>query len=334
MSTALFFLVPIGMLAVVWSLCFVGVCFPTSGEAQAYSNYILQETNIIAYWPLSDLANQMTPPPPPTPTGSTGLGSANDLTGNGHIGVYLIPPAYPAGSTAPQLANPTATTGLSQHQPSIVPGDGVLSGSKNLPACVNFAGGYVNIPWAANSPSLTDFTLEAWFEPNAALASTAGFTWVLFSTLTTTAGFALSISTTEQGAFWQLSFGNGTTLMNIATGVSVISGYVAVTFNSTSQVLSLWVNPDSDTSAPPPAAWPPNPNTTTTYVASDSTQPATFFIGAGSPQLPLRMQAMGSGAPEAPFWGKIQSVALYDQALQASDLANHFSEGASSDTDS
>ena len=55
MSTTLFFLVPIGMLAVVWSLCFVGACFPTSGlPGPPYSNTILSEPSLIAYWPLSD----------------------------------------------------------------------------------------------------------------------------------------------------------------------------------------------------------------------------------------------------------------------------------------
>ena len=62
MSTMLFFLVPIGMLAVVWSLCFVGACFPTSGiPGPPYSNTILAEASLVAYWPLSDFPNS-----PPT----------------------------------------------------------------------------------------------------------------------------------------------------------------------------------------------------------------------------------------------------------------------------
>jgi hypothetical protein len=54
MSTTLFFLVPIGMLAVVWSLCFVGCFLQTSGLAQPYSNTILAEPSLFDYWPLSD----------------------------------------------------------------------------------------------------------------------------------------------------------------------------------------------------------------------------------------------------------------------------------------
>ena len=98
MSTTLFFLVPIGMLAVVWSLCFVGACLPTSGlPGPPYSNTILAEPSLVAYWPLSDLAG----PAPAPPQGSTSVGVAADLSGNGHPGTYIKPPAYMAGATIP-----------------------------------------------------------------------------------------------------------------------------------------------------------------------------------------------------------------------------------------
>jgi len=341
MTTTLFFLVPIGMLAVVWSLCFVGVCLPTTGLAgPPYSNVILQEPSLIAYWPLSDFPNS--PPPagapalPPPPQGSTGLGTALDLSGNNHNGTYIEPPGYQSGTTVPQIGvNPT----LNLHQDSIVPGDAVAQGSKNLPACVDFEGGYVNIPWAANSPSLTDFTFEAWVEPK---WTVTGFNWIVFSARTNNnTGFVIHINEQNQ---WQLSIGNGTAIVAINTGVPAsVNGvltYVAVTFKSASQVLSLWINPssDSDSNTPPPPtpAWPPSPATTTTYVAIDPTQPVTFFIGAGDNQdaQTPRTAAGGAGAPLLPFQGKIQSVALYSTALDPTDLASHFADGAESDTDS
>lgn len=134
---------------------------------------------------------------------------------------------------------------------------------------------------------------------------------------------------------WELSIGNGAGLTPIDTKVSAAVGgaqptYVAVTFNSATNVLSLWINPSSDTSAPPTAAWPPDQNTTTTYEPIDRTQPMTFFIGAGATQLPFRTAAMGDGSPEAPFQGLIQSVALYSQALDPTDLQSHFEIGAAS----
>jgi hypothetical protein len=328
MSTMLLFLVPIGMLAIVWSACFVGCALQTGGLAQPYSNNILAEASLVAYWPLSDFPNS--PPPvgapalPPPPQGSTSVGTALDLSGKNHNGSYINPPAYVSGTTIPQIGtNPT----LNLHQDSIVPGDAVASGSKNLPACVDFEGGYVNIPWAPNSPALTDFTLEAWIQPK---WTVTGFNWVVFSARTSSGtGFVIHINQQNQ---WEFTIGNGTALTPVTTMVpAAVNGaltYVAVTFESATQVLSLWINPGSDTSAPPTAAWPPSPATTTTYVAADPTQPMTFFIGAGDNQQTPRTQDGGPGAPLVPFQGLIQSVALYNTALDPTDLASHFENGA------
>jgi hypothetical protein len=320
MSTTLFFLVPIGMLAVVWSLCFVGCVLPTSGlPGPPYSNTILAEASLVAYWPLSDLAG----PAPAPPQGSTSVGIAADLSGNGHPGTYINPPAYMAGATIPQIGtNPT----LNLRQASIVPGDAFAAGSKNVPFSVDFEGGYVSIPWAPNSPALTDFTLEAWIKPK---WNVTGFNWVVFSAHTSNGtGIAIFINAQNQ---WQLGVGNGTALTPVNTMVAAaVNGaltYVAVTFESATQVLSLWINPGSDTAAAPTAAWPPDPTTITPYVAIDPTQPVTFFIGAGDNQDAPRTQAGGPGAPLVPFQGLIQSVALYSTALDPTDLASHFQNG-------
>jgi hypothetical protein len=334
MSTTLFFLIPIAMLAVVWSVCFVGCVLQTHGLGQPYSNTILAEPSLVAYWPLSDFPNSQLPAGapalPPPPQGSTSLGIANDLSGKNHNGSYLNPPTYMPGATIPQLGtNPT----LNLRQPSIVPGDAFVSGSKNLPFCVDFEGGYVSIPWAANSPSLTDFTLEAWVQPR---WNVTGFVWVVFSATTTNGtGFTLDINDQNQ---WQFTIGNGTaaTVLNtmVPAAVNNTPSYVAVTFDSATQVLSLWINPasnsDSNTPPPPTAAWPPDPTTITPYVAIDPTQPVTFFIGAGDNQdaQTPRTQGGGAGAPLHPFQGLIQSVALYNTALDPTDLASHFQNGA------
>jgi hypothetical protein len=341
MSTTLFFLVPIGMLAVVWSLCFVGACLPTSGlPGPNYSDTILKEQSLIAYWPLSDFPNAQlpagAPPLPPPPQGSTGLGTALDLTGKNHNGSYTIPPIYQSGTTflttmgnPPVDLNPT----LNLHQASIVPGDAFAEGSKNLPACVDFEGGYVSIPWAANSPSLSDFTLEAWIQPK---WTVTGFMWVVFAARTGQGtGFVVYINDQNQ---WQFNIGDGTAVTPLNTMVpAAVDGsltYVAVTFKSTSGTtgtLSLWLNPasDSDSNTPPPPT--ANFTTQTTYAAVDPTQPVTFFIGAGDNQnATLRTQAGGPGAPQGPFQGLIQSVALYNTALDPTDLASHFSNGAES----
>jgi hypothetical protein len=342
MSTTLFFLVPIGMLAVVWSLCFVGCFLQTSGLAQPYSNTILAEPSLVAYWPLSDLPNS--PPPagapalPPPPQGSTSVGTAQDLSGKNHNGSYINPPIYQSGTTfLTTMGNPPVDLKptLNLHLASIVPGDAFAAGSKNLPACVDFEGGYVSIPWAPNSPPLTDFTLEAWIKPK---WNVTGFNWIIFSARTNNnTGFVIHIDEQNQ---WQFGIGNGAAITAVNTMVpAAVDGsltYVAVTFESATQVLSLWINPasessDGNTPAPPPTpAWPPSPATTTPYVAIDPTQPVTFFIGAGgnqNAQTP-RTQDGGPGVPLLPFQGLIQSVALYNTALDPTDLASHFQNGA------
>jgi hypothetical protein len=341
MSTTLFFLVPIVMLSVVWSLCFVGVCLPTTGlPSTPYSNTILKEVSLVAYWPLSDLAN--TPLPtgapalPPPPTGSTGLGTAVDFTKKNHNGTYIVPPLYITGTTfLTTPGNPPVdhNPALNLNQTSIVPGDGLAQGSKNLPACVDFEGGYVSIPWAAGSPSLTDFTLEAWVKPR--WTSTV-FNWVVFAARTANAtgtGFAISINANNN---WQLEVGNGTAFTTFDTMVQAPIGvstgtYVAVTFDSSTGMLSLWIDPASDDTSTPPTA---NFTQQTTYAPIDQNVPVTFFIGAGdnqNAQTP-RTQAQGAGAPLLPYQGLIQSVALYNSALQPADLASHFEDGATSDT--
>jgi hypothetical protein len=337
MSTMLFFLVPIGMLAVVWSLCFVGACFPTSGiPGPPYSNTILAEPSLVAYWPLSDFPNSQLPAGapalPPPPQGSTAVGTAADLSGNNHNGNYINPPLYQSGTTfLTTMGNPPVDLKptLNLHQASIVPGDAFAPGSKNLAACVDFEGGYVSIPWAPGSPPLTDFTLEAWVAPR---WTVTGFNWAVFAARTNNGtGFVIFINAQNQ---WEFAIGNGAANTAVNTMVpAAVNGsltYVAVTFESATQVLSLWINPDSDTSAAPTPAWPPSPATTTTYVAVDPTQAVTFFIGAGdnqNAQTP-RTQDGGMGAPLVPFQGLIQSVALYNTALDPTDLASHFADGA------
>jgi hypothetical protein len=235
-----------------------------------------------------------------------------------------------SGTTIPQIGNnPT----LKLQQPSIVLGDAFKPGGKNVPFCVDFEGGYVSIPWASGSPSLTDFTLEAWVKPG---WTTTAFNWVVFAARTTNAtgtGFALSINAQNQ---WEIAVGNGTafTVINtfVPAPIGVSSGtYVAVTFDSTTGMLSLWIDPASDDTSTPPTA---NFTQQTTYVPIDTTVAVTFFIGAGdnqNAQTP-RTQAQGAGAPLLPYQGLIQSVALYSSALQPTDLASHFADGATSDT--
>jgi len=319
MSTMLFFLIPLGLLAVIWPLCFVGCGYPTF-TFDSYSDDVLGEQSLLAYWPLNDLV------PNQTITTPGQDGKATDLSKKGHDGTYTIPPAYPSGT---QMVALTLARGT-----PIVPGD-TSSGSNPLAASADFEGGYVSIPWSTQDwPFLNEFTLEAWIQPK---WKGAGSIWTVFSAATDTAGFALYVDGTMNGTNqWGLTIGDGMALTTLGpTNVPVVPAsamaaplvYVALTCKN--GVFNLWVNPQSqgDTSnpPPPPANWT---SPTTNYAAADPTQLLHAFIGAGANNQALRMTDGGTGSPLGPFQGLIQSVALYQTALDPGTILSHFMSGA------
>jgi hypothetical protein len=337
MSTMLFFLVPIGMLAVVWSLCFVGTCLPTTGLPNPYSDYIIQnasQNGLVAYWPLSDLIGLSNTPGELNMPGQTA--GTSDIF-DGHNGNYTIPTAYPAFMTAFGNSDPLASSFVKRGN-SIVAGD--AGSTKNpLPACVDFQGGFVNIPWSTQSPqttpTLNDFTLEAWFSLDAA---GSGFARALFGAIIPgdTAGFALLV---DKNGDWLVFLGNAAGVMPISTGVSANSGYVAMTWTSANVgspqgPLAIYNNPDSDDPSTPPAPVWPNANSPApanlAYTGAAPSQLTQVFIGAGGTDEALRTMGGAMGAPLFPFMGQIQSVALYKMALDATTLQDHFEQGASS----
>jgi Concanavalin A-like lectin/glucanases superfamily len=309
MSTTLFFLVPIGMLAVVWSVCFVGCHFPTGGLATPYSYNILQESTLVAYWPLSDAQ------------GST---SAADLSGHGHTGTYTHPPAYPADTVATftSLAIPNPTR--MQQQQSIVSGDvgeenGVQNPNTN-PSCVDFDGDYVSIPWSAQTPTdLTQFTFEAWIQPGWS-ASDPPASYIVFDTRTPDfTGFGVFVDNNNN---WEVSIGNGSVFTQFSSNQQVVFDsptYIAVTCDSTGTV-NFWINPPGDTAT----AVVPGTN----YAKVDQSQSLAFFIGAGISFQPLRTTDNGTGSPLFAFNGQIQDVALYNSVLGGTDIQSHFSNGS------
>jgi len=325
MNTALFFLVPIGMLAVVWSLCFVGACFPTGGlPPDPYSNIVIAESSLLAYWPLNDAMGAAPPPPfPPPPQGSTSIGTAGDFSGNGHIGSYLLPPPYPTNPPKGSAPIPGVPV-VNLQESSIVPGD-VSNATANdkltNPASVDFEGGYVSIPWSTQKPpKLDQFTLEAWIQPH--WSGTPGFLWVVFSAFINNTGFRVLINDQNQ---LEVVIGNGTANPATPSLSTVIDPttvtYIAVTCDLSGTVTLVAGGADNTSTAP--EMFPG-----TGYVPVDPTQQVTYFIGAGENDQPLRTQSGVEGAPEFPFQGQIQSVALYGTALGTNDLQSHFSAGA------
>ena len=344
MSTTLFVLAPIGLLAIAWSVCFVGCFLDSSGvPGTPYSNIILGEAGLVAYWPLGDMPGAQPPPAPPPPPpapppGSTSPGSAVDLTNNKHTGTYTIPPAYPSGLQAVQFSKPIMNPVLLQHQSSIVPGDVGNASDIDLnlfPGSTAFNGGYVSIPWSTqNPPQLDEFTLEGWVLPGWTGMS---FWWVVFSAFTNNTGFRIFINDQNH---WEIVVGTGPGNMPNAIDtmlpidpISTTPTYVALTCDTKGN-MQLWINPQgmaSDTNNPPT---PPPPNWTspgsTGYTAISAAQPVTFFIGAGDNEDVgnPRTTSGAPGAPLYPFQGRMQDVALYNAVLDPAAILKHFTNGA------
>jgi Concanavalin A-like lectin/glucanases superfamily len=310
MSITLFFLIPIGMLAVVWALCFVGCTFPTIGYANPYTQVILGETDLVAYWPLND----------------TTEATAVDLTGHGHNGTYTDPPAYPAftagGDTSTAIPNPA----LALQQPSIVKGDVAISESDDgginyTPASADFDGYYVSIPWSTQPPvDLTTFTFEAWVQPGWSTSDPPA-TYLLFDTRTPDfTGFAVYIGNNNN---WGVIIGNGAGFTQTDSGQPVVFGfpsYVAVTCDA-SKTVNVWINPLAVTASPTKQI------ENSGYAPVDQSAALAFFIGAGVPFVPPRTTDNGTGSPLFPFIGNIQDVALYDGVLSNTDIQSHYMTG-------
>jgi hypothetical protein len=315
MSTTLFFLLPIGLLAVVWSLCFVGCVLNTHGlgEPSPYSDTVVDTSDLLAYWPLNDLLN------PVTMAGATA--KARDLSGQGRDGAFTIPPAYPSGMQAMAesrvLNPPTLARGT-----SIVAGD-AGSTVNALPASTDFEGGIVSIPWSTQSwPPLSEFTVEAWIQPKWTVVN---FISVLFSAVTDTGGFTIFV---DDSGLCTITIGDGVQLTALPPSTVKLDPtfpeptYIAVTCKG--GVFSIWVNPQSETQMPGPNWTSPQTN----YVAADASQIQQAFIGAGANNQMPRTQDGGTGAPLFPFQGLIQSVAVYQTALDSGTIQSHYTIGS------
>jgi len=266
----------------------------------------------------------MGPPFPPPPQGSTSIGTAADLSGQGHIGSYLLPPPYPATPPAGSAPIPGVPI-LSLQQGSIVPGDvsnSDITDKNPNAASADFEGGYVSIPWSTQKPpQLDQFTLEAWIQPHWTIPP--GFLWVVFSAFINNTGFRVLINDQNQ---LEVVIGNGTAnpptpTLGVAIDPTDVT-YIAVTCDLSGQVTLFAQGQLQDTPATP-QMFPG-----TGYVPVIPTQQVTYFIGAGENDQPLRTQSGVDGPPEFPFQGQIQSVALYGTALGPDDLKSHFSSGA------
>jgi hypothetical protein len=332
MSMSLVVLLPLILLGIVGTLCFVGCRFDTSGLQVAFTTYtgttILLNPSIIAYWPLGEAKD--TDP------------AAELISGN--TGNYIDPataaplypwPAYPIQNPpGPDIKSDGAPGTIAFAQPGIVKGDTVQPA--NLPAfltpCVVVNGCYVEVPFNTKFVPQASFTVEAWVRVGWTAGDPDAWRFVLdMRDLEPGRGFAL-FARAEDGQpgmyRWAGMIGNGgsgtaglTTVVSDELTITLSTAempaepvYLALTFDAPSQTLTLFVNGENQGQI-----------TSATYMPN-STQP--LWIGAGAPFVPRRPPADVVSSPLFPFVGAIQDVAIYGAALQPGDILTHFNNGS------
>jgi hypothetical protein len=288
MSASLLVLIPPTLLAIVLLLCFVGC----TNEYRPFdvlrpSNY---STDTIL--PTPGLVAYW-------PLGEMqGETIAVDLKG-GHNGDYLSQ-EFPAEAQG-AYADGTLVLG----SPGIVLGDTVAPHDGNSPrtTCMFTDGGYVSVDFAAFNPTKA-FTLEAWVSVASSAEATPAFRTVIAS-LESVGGFKGFVLLATPDNQWAALIGNGTDLNTQATGEGTLmvetTYHLVATYDSSD--LTLYVN--GAPNLPTPADYHPaaaNP----------------LYIGASRPDLP---------EPHYPFNGKIQCVAVYDVALDAATVLEHYQSG-------
>jgi hypothetical protein len=303
MNSSLIVLVPIGLLAIVSLLGFVGCVLQTGGlPMEVFTDYravtILGNDNLVAFWPLDDAVNSAKAAEPKS----------------GFVGDYVTATTNPGQFPDPAVANISAPApgDLSWFQPGIVAGDSIGGDPNIRTPCILVNGGYVSVPQHAelNPPS---FTVEAWvrvdWNDTDPVKFPPAFRLVVDSRALAAGnvtGFALFATPDNH---WAVSVGGGAAGQTIVTGEAVVfnaTSYVAATYDGGSQTLTLFV--DGIRTSPAMPGVPYVQNTT-----------SPLFIGSGAPSSPLRPQPPATPAdqtaPLFPFVGEIEDVAIYNIAL-------------------
>jgi hypothetical protein len=341
MSTSLIILIPVILLGIVGTLCFVGCFLDVSGLPRTpVTNYsdgtVLLNSDCIGYWPLSETSDTM---------------QAAELV-HGLGGTYIdqntaiapLPTPYPwpeftlHNPPGPDVKSAAATGTIVLGAPSIVNGDvDKPNDGPAMPACMVVDGCFVHVPFDAKFTPTTSFTVEAWVRPDwdASANTTHANRFVLDTrALNPGTGFGLFAKAEDgqSGVYrWAGMIGNGgmstdglttvstselTITLNAGTPVDPV--YLALTFDSAQQKLTLFVNGEQHGQVDAPIFVP------------NSTQP--LWIGAGAPFVAPRPQPDGvPSSPLFPFVGAIQDVAIYQVALEAGEIRTHFDHGSGFD---
>ena len=332
MSMSLVVLLPLILLGIVGTLCFVGCAFSTTGiGGPPFTSYtgitvLANSPNCIAYWPLKEAADT---------DAASELISNN--TGN-YIDPNTAPMLYPWPSySIPNGANPNVLSAaapgtIALAQPGIVLGDvDLLPGDPVPPACMVVNGAYMEAPWKDKFIPKASFTVEAWVRVDWTASDPHAWRFVLdsreISPVTTGFGIFAKADDNAPGMYrWAAVIGTGgatfTALDNTELPITLkdpaapagMTFYLVLTYDSVSQTLTLFVN--NERAGQINSAYAPN-----------ATQP--MWIGAGSPYIPRRTQPAGPdpASPLFPFVGAIQDVAIYSAVLDSVAMNTHFNNG-------
>jgi hypothetical protein len=338
MSVSLVVLLPLILLGIVAMLCFVGCGLHTHGLLEPFTTYtgttILLNPACIAYWPLRDAADTV----PAAELISDNKGNYIDPNTAPPM-LYPWPPFTLPNPPGPDVQSAGAPGAILFTQPGIVKGDAVQPDDPNiLMPCVVVNGCYVEIPFNMKFIPPTSFTVEAWVRADWSASDPHAWRFVLdMRDFNPGRGFALfaKAEDNQPGVYrWAGAVGNGgaggAAFTTVATdeltiplssaGTPVDPTYLALTYDSASQTLTLFVNGEQQGQV---TSIPYMPN---------SIQP--LWIGAGAPFVPRRPQAADvPGSPLFPFVGAIQDVAIYNKALIPTDILTHFQNGSGNESE-
>lgn len=288
MSASLLVAVPLAALAIVFLFGFVGCQFiPGSAPGlTTYSDLILAEATLIAYWPLGEPEGEIT---------------ATDRKGSGGVhrsGTYLSQ-VFIADPASPSAAAPGT---LLLGQPGLLEGDRVPPFASNDPrtTCIQVNGGYVSVPYdPVLNPGKTDgFTVEAWVHVGWSASDPQAHRTIM-TALDQIGGLRGYWLFANKDNMWEVFLGNGPG-PTIATGTPVqldATTHVVLTYDG--NMLQLFIDGSQVVTM------------ASDYVPSDQSR---LFIGAGAPHIP---------EPRFPWVGNIQCVALYKGALDVDEVAKH-----------
>jgi len=266
MTTSALVLIPPTLLLIVLLLGFTGCGeligidpwrpkgpSPPSSPSPPYSDYVLDEGSLVAYWPLGE------------PLGATTAVDARGVAA--HNGAYDSKP-FPDDPAIPSAAAPGT---LILESPGLLPGDTKPPHGPDAPitTCIEVNGGFVSVPFdAALNPA--QFSVEAWVHVGWSADSPAGVRVIVVSLDVTggTKGFALFAG---EDNIWKalVGTGAGTTTANGPEVILDTTVHIVLTYDSID--LKLYLNGSESTTEP------------TGYQFSTESR---LLIGAGAPQLP------------------------------------------------